>query len=577
MLKLLRFLKGYRLPAVVGPLFKLMEAVFELILPLVVAQLVDVGIANGDTAYIWKMGGVMIALGAGGLGFATVCQYLAARASLGFGTNVRKNLYRHINSLSAAELDKIGTPSLVTRLTNDVNQTQLGVAMFIRLVLRAPFIAIGAIIMAATIDIKLSLVFVAMAVVVSIVLFLIMTRSTPHYRKIQKQLDEVSLLTRENLSGTRVVRAFSRQDEEMQDFSQATERLAKSNVRVGKIAGLLNPLTYALINLAVIGILWFGGKQVYAGDLTQGEIMALVNYLSQILLALVVTANLLVTFTKASACAGRINEVFALVPSITDEGNTTVSAVEGAPKISFDNVSLAYGRGAGLSLKNLSLDICAGEWVGIIGATGAGKSTVINLLPRFYDATEGAVQIDGVNVRQYPLSQLRGKIGLVPQKTVLFSGTVRDNMLWGGTASDEQIWQALTVAQAADFVRAMPDGLDTVISQGGKNLSGGQRQRLTIARALVVSPEILILDDASSALDYATDAALRAAIRSLPNRPTLLTVSQRATSILGADKIVVLDEGVPVGIGTHTELLTSCPVYREICLSQLSEQEAAAL
>lgn len=572
MKKLLRFLKGYRLPAILGPIFKLMEALFELIIPLVVAKIIDVGIAGGDTAYIVKMGGLMLLLGALGLGFSLTCQYLAAKASIGFGTNVRGALYRHINKLSFAEIDKFGTPSLTTRLTSDINQAQTGVAMFIRLVLRAPFIAIGAIVMAMMIDFSMSLVFIIMALVMSVILWLILSKSAPYYRKIQKKLDRVATLTRENLTGSRVVRAFSNQQQEEEDFKIATNDLAKTNIRVGLISGLLNPLSYAVINLSVIFVLWLGGKQVYAGNLSQGQIAALVNYLSQILLALVVTAQLTVTFTKSAASANRITEVFETLPMIK-EGEQEVTPLPGAPKITFNNVSLSYGTSSEKSLKNISFTLNSGETVGIIGSTGSGKSSIVSLIPRFYDATEGEIMIDGVNIRQYPFNQLRAKVGLVPQKASVFTGSIRENICWGKPdANDGEILQALTLAQAADFVLNYKNGLDEHISQGGKNLSGGQKQRLTIARALISSPEILILDDSSSALDYTTDAKLRAALKGLKNKPTVIMVSQREASIRHADKIIVMEDGAMAAIGTHDYLLKNCAVYREICLSQESSE-----
>ncbi len=569
MLRLVRFLKGYMFSSVVAPLFKIMEALFELIIPLVVAKIIDVGIPNGDTRYIWKMGIVMISFGLAGLLFSMTCQYLAARASTGFGTNVRSALYRHINKFGYPEVDRFGAPSLVTRLTSDVNQTQVAVAMFIRLVLRAPIVVIGAIIMAVTISPVLSLIFVAMALVVSVVLYFIMSRSAPFYIAIQSKLDKVALLTRENLSGARVVRAFSRQDEEQEDFAEASESLSKSSRAVDAIAALLNPLTYVLVNMAIIAVIWFGGIKVDTGSLSQGEVLALVNYLSQILLALIVLANLVVTFTKASACAKRINEVLDTVPSVQDESRGRVEGKENAPKFEFKGVGFSYGENLGRSLENIDLSVAAGETLGVIGSTGSGKTTLINLLGRFYDASCGEVLIDGVNVKEYPLSQLREKIGLVPQQTSLFSGTIRENMQMGRKdISDEKILEAMKTAQAYEFVSALDKGLDAPVLRDGRNFSGGQRQRLTIARALSGSPEILILDDSSSALDYATDFRLRKALKNDTAGLTVVIVSQRYSSIKNADKILVLDDGKAAGIGTHEELLKTCEVYREICSSQ---------
>ena len=569
MFRLIRFLKGYRFSSVVAPLFKITEAIFELIIPLVVAKIIDVGIPSGDTRYIWKMGIVMVSLGLAGLLFSMTCQYLAARASTGFGTNVRSALYRHINTFGYPEVDKFGAPSLVTRLTNDVNQTQVAVAMFIRLVLRAPIMVIGSIIMAITISPLLSLIFVVMSVIVSVVLYFIMSRSAPFYITIQSKLDRVALLTRENLSGARVVRAFSRQDEEQEDFTEASESLSKSSRTVGAIAALLNPLTYALVNLAIIAVIWFGGLKVNTGEMSQGELLALVNYLSQILLALIVLANLVVTFTKASACAKRINEVLDTDPVVKDTSTGRVDGVENSPKFELKNVDFSYGENLGHSLEGINISVEAGETLGVIGSTGSGKTTLINILNRFYDASGGEVLIDGVNVKQYPFAQLREKIGLVPQQTSLFSGTLRENMQIGRKdISDEKIIEAMKTAQAYEFVKNLDGGLDAPVLRDGRNFSGGQRQRLTIARALSGSPEILILDDSSSALDYATDFKLRKALKNETENLTVVIVSQRYSSIKNADKILVLDDGKAAGIGTHDELLKSCEVYREICNSQ---------
>lgn len=575
MFKLLRFLKGYRGFTVLGPLFKLLEAVGELIVPLVVARIIDVGIAGGNNAYVWKMGGLLLGLGALGLGFAVTAQYMASKASLGFGTGLRAALYRHINSLSLGETDKFGTAGLITRINSDTVQAQVGVAMFIRLALRAPFIVAGALVMAIVISPRLGVIFLIMALVVSLILWFVMTRTSPHYRKIQNNLDEVSLLTRETLSGARVVRAFSRQREEEDDFYESADRLKKRSVKAALLSALLSPLTYAVINLAVIAVLYFGGKTVSAGSLSQGDVIALVNYLSQILLALVVTANLAVTFTKASACASRINEVFAVQPSVTDGAPTAPAPVEGADKLTFKGVRFGYHEGSGDALKGVSFSLPCGGTLGVIGSTGSGKSTLTSLILRFYDAREGEILIDGVNVKQYPLGALRAKIGLVPQAAQLFSGTLRDNLTFGkADATDDELIEALQAAQAWEFVQKLPQGLDAPVSRGGRNFSGGQRQRLTIARALVGKPELLILDDSASALDYATDARLRKALKNLSFSPAVIFISQRAFSLMHADNILVLEDGEQVGYGTHETLLQSCEVYKEICRSQTKEEEA---
>jgi ATP-binding cassette subfamily B multidrug efflux pump len=573
--KLVRFLKPYKKQVFLGPLFKLTEAVFELIVPLVMAKIIDVGIASGDTGYVWRMGGVMVLLGIVGLGCALVCQYFASVASQGFGTTVRNELFRHINTLSHAELDHFGTPSLVTRMTNDVNQLQYAVAMLIRLVVRAPFLAIGAVVMAMSIDLTLSIVVLAAVPLIALVLYLVMGRSVPLYRIIQKKLDKISLISRENLSGARVIRAFSKQKSEKQRFGTASDDLARTSVRVGKIAALLNPLTFAIMNVGIVCIVWFGGVRVDAGRLTQGEIIAFVNYMTQILLALVVVANLVITFTKAAASAVRVNEVFDSKPSVDEPEHAQTPSLEAKERIRFDGVRFSYTGGEEAALEDINLQIPAGQTVGIIGGTGSGKSTLVNLIPRFYDATGGAVMVDGVNVKELSLFDLRDKIGVVPQRAVLFSGTIAENLRWRRPrAGEAELWRALEIAQAADFVRALPAGLEAPVEQGGRNFSGGQRQRLTIARALVGNPEILILDDSASALDFATDAALRAALRRETQDTTVIIVSQRASTIRHADQIVVLDDGRAVGVGVHEKLMEHCAVYREICLSQLSREEA---
>lgn len=576
MLKLAKFLKRFRKEVIIGPIFKLTEAIFELIVPLVMAKIIDVGIANGDRAYVLKMGGVMVLLGLVGLGCALICQYCAARASQGFGTVLRSEMFAHINSLSHGEIDQIGTPSLITRITNDVNQLQLAVAMLIRLVVRAPFLVIGAAVMAVMLDWRLSLIFFIAGPLVALVLYMVMSRSVPFFKIIQRKLDRLSLITRENLSGVRVIRAFSRQEQEKKRFHEANTDQMETAISVGRISALLNPLTSAIVNLAIVAVVWFGGVRVQAGGMTQGEIIAFVNYLNQILVAMIVVANLVVIFTKAFASAARVNEVLEMHSSIV---NKTNQPVQDSPKICFEQVRFCYPEAGADALSDINLTIRRGQTVGIIGGTGCGKSTLVNLIPRFYEVSSGSIRVDGTDVRSYPIPQLRKKIGMVPQRAVLFSGTLRENMQWNKQdAGDEEIWQALRVAQAEEFVRKLPDGLDTRILQGGENLSGGQKQRLTIARALVGSPEILVLDDSASALDFATDAALRRAIADLDREMTVLIVSQRANTVRYADQIVVLDDGKAVGIGTHEQLLESCEEYQEIYWSQnervLAKEEA---
>lgn len=575
MLKLVHYLKNFRKQVILGPIFKLTEAVFELIVPLVMAQIIDKGIYGQNRPYIFKMGGILLLLAIIGLCCALTCQFFAAKASQGVGTEIRHDLFNHINKLSYTEIDDIGTPGLINRLTNDVNQLQLSVAMLIRLVVRAPFLVIGATVLAAMLDLKLSLIFVAAAVLIAVSIYLVMSRSIPFYQKIQKQLDKVSLITRENLSGVRVIRAFSGQKNETERFNESANDIAKTAVTAGKISALLNPLTTVIVNIAIILILYLGGVHVNSGTLTQGEITALVNYMTMILLALIVIANLVVIFTKASASADRVNEIFEIEPSVKDEAREEQHIDErvDVPKISFENVSFSYASAKEYALNNINLEIYPGETIGIIGGTGSGKSTLVNLISRFYDASEGQILIDGIEIQRYPTKQLRNKIGIVPQKAVLFSGTLRDNMKWRcQNASDSEIADALKTAQAEEFVNNLPNGYDTVIQQSGQNLSGGQKQRLTIARALIGNPEILILDDSASALDFATEAALRKALYREKNDMTVILVSQRTSTVKRADKIVVLDDGEIAGIGTHTELFESCRVYREICESQQSEE-----
>ena len=574
MWKLARYLKQYKLQVILGPLFKLTEAVFELIVPLITAMIIDNGVKKGDVPYIWRMGGLMLLLGIVGLLCAIICQKMASIASQGVGTVLRNELFHHINSLSHAEVDRFGTPSLITRITSDVNQLQYAVAMLIRLVIRAPFLAIGAVVMALFIDLKLGLIFVVVTPLIALVLYLVMSRSVPYFRVMQKKLDRISLVSREGLSGARVVRAFSRQKHEEERFTQAAEDQTRTAIQVGKLSALLNPLTYAIMNFGIVAIIWFGGIQVDTGTLEQGQIIAFVNYMTQTLLALIVVANLVVTFTKASASAARVNEVLETEPSVREPEGKTAEAKEGEPRIEFRNVSFSYTGREPYVLEDLNFSIAPGETVGIIGGTGSGKSTLIQLIPRFYDTIQGEILVDGVNVKEYGFRTLRGKIGMVPQEAVLFSGTIESNLRWGcREATEEQMVQALRTAQAWDFVKALPKGIQSPVSQNGRNFSGGQRQRLTIARALTGSPNILILDDSASALDFATDAALRRAIRRETKDMTVLIVSQRVSSIRSADRIFVLDEGRLCGIGTHEELLENCGEYREICLSQASGKE----
>lgn len=574
MRKLLRYLKGYGKETVLAPLFKMLEAAFELIVPLVVAGIVDVGIQNRDTGYIWRMCGMMVLLGVIGLVCSLTAQYFSARAAMGFSTALRRDMFAHISTLSYRELDTLGTPTLVTRITSDINQAQTGVNLVLRLFLRSPFIVVGALVMAFSINVRVAVIFLIAVPLISLVIYLIMKLTVPIYQKVQISLDKISLMTRENHVGARVVRAFGRQAEENQEFGEVNDKYTRIQVAAGKISALLNPATYVIMNLGIVAILWYGGQEVYNGVITQGEVVALVNYMSQILLALLALANLIVAVTKALASAARLNEVFDTLPSLTDEGAVPQTECREAPRVEFRDVTFTYAGSQEPALSHISFEAMPGETVGIIGGTGCGKSTLVNLIPRFYDVTGGEVRIDGVAAQSYPFGQIRAKVGMVPQHAVLFKGTIRDNMKWGKEdASEEEIIRALTIAQAIDFVESKPEKLDTMISQGGANLSGGQRQRLTIARAIVGMPEILIMDDSASALDFATDAALRHAVKEQTDGMTVFIVSQRAASIKQADKILVLDDGGLKGVGTHKELLDTCDVYREICLSQLSEQE----
>lgn len=571
MKRLLVYLKNYKKELIFGPFFKLLEAIFELIVPVVMASIIDNGIGNNDSAYILKMSGVIVILGVCGLGFALTCQFLAAKCAYGFGTELRKSMYRYINSLSYSSVDKLGAASIVNRLTNDTNMVQNGVNMFIRLAVRAPFLVIGAAVMAVTIDLKLSLVFFIAAPIISGIIFVIMRKTIPMYKKTQQKLDRAAMLTRENLEGTRVIRAFSRQQEEIDEFNQAVDDISSCSIAVGKISAILNPAAFMIMNLGIVAIIWFGGVRINVGSLTQGELTAFTNYMTQILLALVVLANLIVTFTKAFASANRVREVFELAP---EEGGNEIPDSNCENIIEFKNVSFAYDGAGENSVHDLSFTLKKGETLGIIGGTGSGKSTAANLIPCFYRAADGEVLVAEKNVNDYNINSLRGVIGIVPQKATLFSGTVRENMKWRNeNATDEEIVSALKTAQAWEFVKKMPDLLDTKISQGGKNLSGGQKQRLSIARALVGKPDIIILDDSTSALDYATDLKLRHALKNDMSGSSVIMISQRTTSLKDADKIIVMDDGHAVGIGTHDELLKSCEIYREIYKSQMNEKE----
>lgn len=572
MRKLLRFLKDYKKESILSPLFKLLEASFELFVPLVMAAIIDTGIGNKDGGFILKMCGILILLALVGLTCSITAQYFAAKAAVGFATKVRHALFDHIQKLSYTEMDTAGTDTMITRMTSDINQAQSGVNMVLRLFLRSPFIVFGAMIMAFTIDVKAALIFVVTIPVLSVVVFGIMIITIPLFRRVQASLDKVLGVTRENLTGSRVIRAFNKEQEEIADFDESNEKLTDVQLFVGKISALMNPLTYIIINVALVILIWTGAIQVNIGKISQGEVVALVNYMSQILVELVKLANLIITVTKAIACGNRVQSIFEMETSMVD-GNGSKKEDTGYT-VEFRNVSMRY-KGAGAdTLTGIDFKAKPGDTIGIIGGTGSGKSTVVNLIPRFYDVTEGQVMVDGMDVRDYKITDLRDKIGIVPQKAVLFAGTVRSNLAWGKEdATEEEMQQALSVAQAAEVVDKKDGKLDAEVEQGGKNFSGGQKQRLTIARALVKQPEILIMDDSSSALDYATDAKLRQAIHNMPNRPTVFIVSQRAASIMYADKIIVLDDGTVAGAGTHEELLKDCSVYQEIYYSQFKRTE----
>ena len=561
-----KHLRGYRVEAVLGPFFKLCEATLELIVPLVVASIIDRGVQSGDRAYIVKMCLILALLGAVGLAFSVTAQYFAAKASVGFVTRMRSSLFSHIQTLSYNEIDTLGTSTLITRMTSDANQVQSGLNLTLRLLLRSPFVVFGAMIMAFTIDFNSALTFAAVIPALSVVVFGIMLISMPLYKSVQGKLDGVLHKTRENLSGVRVIRAFCKEDAEIAEFEKRNSSLSKSQQFVGKISALMNPLTYVLINLAIVWLIDIGSVKVNSGAISQGELIALYNYMTQILVELIKLANLIITITKALASFGRINKVFKTQNSM--KNGSLASGLDDTYAVEFCNAELKYEGSAEPSLSGISFKAKRGETVGIIGGTGSGKTSLVNLIPRFYDTSSGAVYVNGADVRTFDIEALNKKIGVVPQRAVLFSGSLRDNMRWGNeNATDEEIYKALETAQAKD-VALQKGGLDFNIEQGGKNLSGGQRQRLTIARAIVKDPEILILDDSASALDYATDAALRAAIRNIEKEKTVFIVSQRASSIMHADKIIVLDDGEAVGIGTHEELLLSCPVYKEIYSSQ---------
>lgn len=572
------YLKEYKKECVFAPLFKMLEALFELFVPLVVASVIDVGIAGKDSGYIIKMCGMLVALAIIGLTCSITAQYFAAKAAVGCATGLRHHLFKHIQGFSFTEMDTIGTSTLITRMTSDINQVQNGVNLVLRLFLRSPFIVFGAMVMAFTIDVHAALVFVATIPVLAIVVFGIILSTRPMYKNVQAGLDKVLGITRQNLTGVRVIRAFNKQQDEIREFKTANEQLKKLQKFVGKISGLMNPLTYVIINVAIVILLWTGAVRVNEGSLSQGQVVALYNYMSQILVELIKLANLVISVTKALACANRIDSVFAVKSGMADGVESIDNSKQNDNKenvVEFRNVSLKYEGAGAESLTDISFSVKKGQTVGIIGGTGSGKSSLVNLIPRFYDATSGEVLVNGVNVKDIRIKSLRENVGIVLQKALLFKGSIRENMKWGKKdATDSEIMEALEIAQAREFVDKKDGKLDAFVDQGGKNLSGGQRQRLTIARAVVKKPEILILDDSASALDYATDAALRKSIRQMKNNPTVFIVSQRAASLMYADKIIVLDDGNVAGIGTHDELLKSCEVYQEIYYSQFKKEEA---
>ena len=569
------FLKPYRKECIISPLFKLLEALLELLVPLVMAAMIDQGIGGRDTGYVLRMGGVLVGLGLLGFAFSVTAQFFAAKAAVGFAARVKSALFAHIQSLSYTELDAVGAPTLINRMTTDMNQVQIGVNMTLRLLLRSPFVVLGAMVMAFTVDARTALIFAALIPLLGIVVAAIMRLTLPRHKQVQGQLDKVLLHTRENLTGVRVLRAFHKQESETEAYESDNRLLCHMQQRVGRLSALMNPLTYVMVNGALAALLWSGAVQVDGGILSQGAVVALVNYLSQILVELIKLANLIVTITKALACAGRVETVLQMKPGMADPSAPKAANGNGPVCVQFDHVCARYSGAGDESLTDISFTALRGQTIGIIGGTGSGKTTLVHLIPRFYDASSGSVQVDGVDVREQAMEALRAKVGVVPQKAALFQGTIRDNLRWGDqSATDESLWQALETAQAAEVVRGKENGLDEMIEQNGRNLSGGQRQRLTIARALVKKPEILILDDSASALDYATDAALRKALRGLSGQTTTFIVSQRTSSIRFADLILVLDDGHLVGSGTHEELLESCPVYQEIYYSQYPREVA---
>lgn len=572
MKKLWKYMRDYRREGILAPLFKLLEASLELLVPLVMAQIIDTGIANGDGGFILSRCGILAALAAVGLVCSITAQYFAAKASVGFAAKLRSALFKHIQSLSYSKLDTQGTGTLIARVTGDINQVQSGMNLALRLLLRSPFVVFGAMIMAFTIDVKAALVFVVTIPLLSIVVFGIMLWSIPMYKKVQARLDKVLGITRENLSGVRVIRAFCKEDEERREFGERNAALTKLQLIVGRVSAAMNPATYIMINLGIAVLIYVGALRVDSGILTQGQVVALYNYMSQILVELVKLASLIITITKALACAGRVSAALD-VESDMHGADTMPKEIDTDEEVRFENVEFGYATGGEPALSGISFSVKKGETMGIIGGTGSGKSSLVSLIPRFYDATGGHVYIKGNEVKDYPLGALREMVGMVPQKAVLFKGTIRENLRWGNAdATEEEMERALSDAQALEIVKAKPEGLDSPVAQNGKNLSGGQRQRLTIARALIKKPEILILDDSASALDYATDLALRRSLAALSYKPTVFIVSQRASSILHADKIAVLDEGKMVGLGTHDELMQTCPVYREIYYSQYEQE-----
>ena len=577
MKKLLVYLRDYKKEVVLAPLFKLLEASFELIVPLVVAAIIDYGIANSDKGYIFKMCGVLVLLAIVGFVSAVTAQYFSAKAAVGFSTEVRHHLFEHIQTLSFNEMDSIGTSTLITRLTSDINQTQSGVNMVLRLFLRSPFIVFGAMIMAFTVNVKGALVFVVTIPLLSIVVFGIMALSVPRFKKVQGGLDRILGRTRENLEGARVIRAFNKEDSEVASFNEENQFLTGMQLVVGRISALMNPITFVIINVATLVVMWVGGKETFNGIITQGEVVALVNYMSQILVELVKLANLIVNVNKSIACGNRIQDIFeikASIPNTDDKKMSDVKVDENAPMVEFSHACMRYAGSSEEALSDINFVVEKGQTIGIIGGTGSGKSTLVNMIPRFYDTSSGQVKIQGVDVKDYPIVELRDKIGMVMQKAVMFHGTIADNLRWGNeNATDEELWTAVRIAQAEDVVRGKEGELDHMIEQGGRNLSGGQKQRLTIARAIVKNPDILILDDSASALDFATDAALRKALKNMQGTKTIFIVSQRTSSIRFADKIIVLDDGRIVGTGTHDELLDSCETYREIYESQFKKEE----